>query len=63
MVSLYPGQKYGCFRTGSGKGVLTHTFLKKVCFALKGNQFHPKERVLHMIELGLWEASQYWTCM
>jgi len=43
--------------TGSGKGVLTHTFLEDVCLALEGDQFHPREKVLHMIELGLSKAS------
>jgi len=44
--------------TGSGKGVLAHTFLKEVGLALKGNQTHPRERVLNKLELGLTEASQ-----
>jgi len=44
--------------TGSGKGLLAHTFLKEVGLTLKGNQIHPRERVLDRVELGLMEASQ-----
>ena len=44
--------------TGSGKGVLAHTFLEEVRLALEGNQLHPRERVLDTKELGLSEASQ-----
>ena len=29
--------------TGSGKGVLAHTFLEEVRLALEGDQLHPRE--------------------
>ena len=44
--------------TGSGKGVLAHTFLEEVRLALEGDQLHPRERVLDTKELGLSEAGQ-----
>ncbi len=44
--------------TGSGKGVLAHTFLEEVRLALEGDQLHPRERVFNTKELGLSEASQ-----
>ena len=43
--------------TGSGKGVLAHTFLE-VRLALEGDELHPRERVFNTKELGLSEASQ-----
>jgi len=33
--------------TGSGKGVLAHTFLEEVRLALEGDQLHPRERVFN----------------
>ena len=44
--------------TGSGKGVLAHTFLEEVRLALEGNQVHPRKGVLDTEEFGLSEASQ-----